>query len=308
MADIMTFDRIVKSFGEVKALQGISFSIPEHTIFGLLGPNGAGKTTLIRIITKIFAADSGNIIFDGRDIREQQYANIGYMPEEKGMYKKMKVGEHLIYLARLKGLNKKEAKDRSQYWLEKLGAADWWNKKLEDLSKGMQQKAQFIATILHDPKLLILDEPFSGLDPVNTEMIKNEIFQLHQKGVTVIFSTHRMEQVEEICKNIALINKGNLVLGGDVKEIKNRFRENKYKIQLAEKKEIGESPLFSICEQDDNSVTVCLNEPISGNALLHYFIERNMEIVSFYEVLPTLNEIFIHLVNQNNHEKDLAHH
>ena len=302
MGDIMTFSQVNKRFSDVQALQDVSFTIPENTIFGLLGPNGAGKTTLIRIITKIFAADSGQIVFDGSGIQTQQYANIGYMPEEKGMYKKMKVGEHLVYLGRLKGLKKSEAQDRSKYWLEKLGAGDWWNKKLEDLSKGMQQKTQFIATVLHNPKLLILDEPFSGLDPVNAEMIKNEIYQLHQQGTTIIFSTHRMEQVEEICKTIALINKGKLILNGEVTAIKQQFKQHKFLISFESLPEIEDNDLFTIDQINGQSVTVQLKSKNDQNQVLQYFINRNAIINAYYEILPSLNDIFISIVNKANHE------
>ena len=301
MQDIMTFNGINKSFGEVQALKDISFSIPANSIFGLLGPNGAGKTTLIRIITKIFAADSGQILFAGENMNADDYSNIGYMPEEKGMYKKMKVGEHLIYLGRLKGLSKVKAKERSEFWLNKLNASDWWNKKLEDLSKGMQQKTQFIATVLHEPKLLILDEPFSGLDPVNAELIKNEIYNLHKQGTTIIFSTHRMEQVEEICKNIVLINKGNKVIDGEVASIKNRFKENKYKIGFTGVPLLNSNDRFDVLEQNDNNMIVKLKGDTSRNSLLQNFIQQNAEINLFQEILPSLNEIFIHLVNDANH-------
>lgn len=301
MQDIMTFNAVSKSFGEAHALQNVSFSIPENSIFGLLGPNGAGKTTLIRIITKIFAADSGNILFKEEDIRKSNYSKIGYMPEEKGMYKQMKVGEHLIYLGRLKGLTKIEAREKAHFWLQKLDASDWWNKKLEDLSKGMQQKAQFIATVLHEPELLILDEPFSGLDPVNAELIKNEIYNLNKQGVTIIFSTHRMEQVEEICKNIVLINKGNKVIDGDVQLIKDRFKENKYKLTFNGNAPVESNTLFEVIQILENGCIVQLKENTSGNMLLQYFLKQNIEITSFYEILPTLNEIFIHLVKDANH-------
>ena len=301
MSDIMTFSQVSKRFSDVQALQQVSFSIPENTIFGLLGPNGAGKTTLIRIITKIFAADQGEIFFDGADIKTQQYANIGYMPEEKGLYKKMQVGEHLVYLGRLKGLSKADAKAKTLYWLDKLGAGDWWNKKLEDLSKGMQQKAQFIATVLHDPKLIILDEPFSGLDPVNAELIKNEIYQLHQQGTTIIFSTHRMEQVEEICKTIALINKGQLILNGAVSEIKQQFKENKYVISFEKLPVIETNNLFVVDGVEENTITVKLNATTAPNTLLQHFIATGAQITAYYELLPSLNDIFITLVNKANH-------
>ncbi len=297
---MMEFRQVVKTFSDVKALNGISFTIPQHSIFGLLGPNGAGKTTLIRIITKIFAADSGDILFDGQNIRDQKYANIGYMPEEKGLYKKMKVGEHLIYLAVLKGIPKKIAKERIDYWFKRLEITDWWNKKIQDLSKGMQQKAQFIATVLHEPKLLILDEPFSGLDPVNSELIKNEIYNLHQQGVTIIFSTHRMEQVEEICKNIVLINKGNVVVSGEVKQIKQQHKENKFSIRFSGEHQFEKNELFQIIEQYDHSLIIQLLNDSTHNHLLNYFIERKLEINSFNEILPSLNDIFISLVKHDN--------
>ena len=304
----MEFREVVKTFSDVKALNGVSFRIPQNSIFGLLGPNGAGKTTLIRIITKIFAADSGEIIFDGVNIKEQQSANIGYMPEEKGMYKKMKVGEQLIYLSALKGIPKKIAKERIEYWFNKLEVKDWWNKKVQDLSKGMQQKAQFIATVLHQPKLLILDEPFSGLDPVNAEMIKNEIYELHEQGVTIIFSTHRMDQVEEICKNIVLINKGNVVISGEVRDIKQQFKQHKFNVGFSGNQQIESNELFQITAQYDHSITIQLNNTASHNQILRYFIDRQIEVSSFNEILPTLNDIFISLVKEDNREQNVADH
>ena len=308
MPDIMEFREVVKTFSDVKALNGVSFRIPQNSIFGLLGPNGAGKTTLIRIITKIFAADSGEIIFDGINIKEQQSANIGYMPEEKGMYKKMRVGEQLIYLSALKGIPKKIAKERIAYWFNKLEVKDWWNKKVQDLSKGMQQKAQFIATVLHQPKLLILDEPFSGLDPLNAEMIKNEIYELHEQGVTIIFSTHRMEQVEEICKNIVLINKGNMVISGEVRDIKQQFKQHKFNVGFSDNQQIESNELFHIIAQYEHSITIQLNNTASHNQILRYFIDRQIEVSSFNEILPTLNDIFISLVKEDNREQNVADH
>jgi ABC-2 type transport system ATP-binding protein len=302
MGDIMTFSQVSKRFSDVQALQDVTFGIPDNTIFGLLGPNGAGKTTLIRIITKIFAADSGEIVFNGAQIGAQKYANIGYMPEEKGMYKKMKVGEHLVYLGRLKGLSKQDAKTKATFWLEKLGAGDWWNKKLEDLSKGMQQKAQFIATVLHEPQLLILDEPFSGLDPVNAELIKNEIYQLHTKGHTIIFSTHRMEQVEEICNTIGLINKGKLILNGGVDEIKQTYKQHKYFLKAEGPITNATSDLFTTETIEGNTITLKINPQVTGNQVLQFFIQQGTAIQSFYEILPSLNDIFITRVNQSNHE------
>ena len=308
MPDIMEFREVVKTFSDVKALNGVSFRIPQNSIFGLLGPNGAGKTTLIRIITKIFAADSGEIIFDGINIKEQQSANIGYMPEEKGMYKKMRVGEQLIYLSALKGIPKKIAKERIAYWFNKLEVKDWWNKKVQDLSKGMQQKAQFIATVLHQPKLLILDEPFSGLDPLNAEMIKNEIYELHEQGVTIIFSTHRMEQVEEICKNIVLINKGNMVISGEMRDIKQQFKQHKFNVGFSDNQQIESNELFHIIAQYEHSITIQLNNTASHNQILRYFIDRQIEVSSFNEILPTLNDIFISLVKEDNREQNVADH
>lgn len=304
----MEFREVVKTFSDVKALNGVSFRIPQNSIFGLLGPNGAGKTTLIRIITKIFAADSGEIIFDGINIKEQQSANIGYMPEEKGMYKKMRVGEQLIYLSALKGIPKKIAKERIAYWFNKLEVKDWWNKKVQDLSKGMQQKAQFIATVLHQPKLLILDEPFSGLDPLNAEMIKNEIYELHEQGVTIIFSTHRMEQVEEICKNIVLINKGNMVISGEMRDIKQQFKQHKFNVGFSDNQQIESNELFHIIAQYEHSITIQLNNTASHNQILRYFIDRQIEVSSFNEILPTLNDIFISLVKEDNREQNVADH
>lgn len=297
----MRFSEVTKSFGEVHALQGISFEVPEHSIFGLLGPNGAGKTTLIRIITKIFAADSGSIYFRGENMRRQRYADIGYMPEEKGMYKKMKVGEHLVYLGRLKGLQKSKAKERVLYWFERLEIKDWWNKKVGDLSKGMQQKAQFIASVLHDPTLLILDEPFSGLDPVNAELIKNEIYALNEKGVTILFSTHRMEQVEEICRNIALINKGEVILDGNLREIRNRFRESRYSIVTSPAKQLQSCAYFDVLESREDAQILHLHAGVSRNSMLEYCIQQGLEILSFHEILPSLNDIFIRLVKEPVH-------
>src|SRR3984893_12199934 len=225
--------QLKKYFATQKAVDGISFNLQKGSIFGLLGPNGAGKTTLIRMITGIFYPDEGEIIFDGKKFDPiNDVGNIGYMPEERGLYKKMKIGEQAVYLARLKGLSKQEATERVKQWFIKFEMQTWWNKKIEDLSKGMGQKLQFVTTVLHHPKLIILDEPFSGLDPVNANLIKDEIFHLAKNGSTIIFSTHRMEQVEEICDHIILVNKGVKILDGTVGEIKQRFKENLYRIGL----------------------------------------------------------------------------
>ncbi|HRF39302.1 MAG TPA: ATP-binding cassette domain-containing protein, partial [Saprospiraceae bacterium] len=230
--NILELDGVLKTYGNYTAVNRVSFEVPKGSIFGLLGPNGAGKTSLIRIITTITRADAGSVRLDGVPLNSRHPDYIGYMPEERGLYKKMKVGEHLLYLGQLKGLDKAAAQKELAYWFEKFEIRDWWNKKVEELSKGMQQKIQFIATVLHRPKLLILDEPFSGLDPINTNLIKDEIEELRQKGVSILFSTHRMEQVEEICENIVLINKGSVILNGSVKDIKNQFKENLFRIDF----------------------------------------------------------------------------
>jgi ABC-2 type transport system ATP-binding protein len=296
----MLFQDVKKSFGDVHALQGVSFGIPGNTIFGLLGPNGAGKTTLIRIITKIFAADAGAVIFNGKNIRSYELAGIGYMPEEKGLYKKMKVGEQLVYLAQLKGLSKKNAIEKIHYWLDKLQAGDWWHKKTEDLSKGMQQKMQFISTVIHEPQLLILDEPFSGLDPVNAEMIKTEIYALHEQGTTVLFSTHRMEQVEEMCDSIVLINKGSVMISGRVADIKNQFRQHIYDIGFETETVLQDNDLFSIEGKNGRHYSIRLQSGIKPNDVLRYCLQQEKEIIHFEEILPSLNDIFITLVNKEN--------
>lgn len=289
---ILILENINKTYGAEKANNNISFQVPEGCIFGLLGPNGAGKTTLIRIITNIIAADSGKIFLNGQPFQRAHHEIIGYMPEERGLYKKMKVGEHLLYLARLKNLSKKEASEKIHYWMEKFNIEDWWAKKVEELSKGMQQKIQFIATVLHEPKLLILDEPFSGLDPINTNLIKNEIFELKKKGTAIIFSTHRMEQVEEICEDIVLINKGENVLSGKVKDIKQRFKENKYSIHY-EGKWPEKNGQVNVVERSDHEVIIQLKEGESSKAALQYCIQNDIEVKVFNELLPSINEIFI---------------
>src|SRR5438552_1344927 len=233
---ISELKNLKKYFATQKAVDDISFSIEKGSNFGLLGPNGAGKTTLIRMITGIFFPDEGEIIFDGKRFDPiNDVINIGYMPEERGLYKKMKIGEQALYLAQLKGLDRRQAMEKIKEWFVKLEMQSWWNKKVEDLSKGMSQKLQFVTTVLHEPKLIILDEPFSGLDPVNTNIIKDEIYKLSKKDATIIFSTHRMEQVEEICDHIVLVNKGKKILDGSVKQVKNDFKENLFKIQFADK-------------------------------------------------------------------------
>ena len=286
--------QLKKYFATQKAVDDISFSLERGSIFGLLGPNGAGKTTLIRMITGIFYPDEGEILFDGKRFDPQNdVVNIGYMPEERGLYKKMKIGEQAVYLAQLKGLSKHEAVEKVKKWFVKFEMQSWWNKKIEDLSKGMGQKLQFVITVLHQPKLIILDEPFSGLDPVNSNLIKNEIFELAKNGSTVIFSTHRMEQVEEICDHIILVNLGKKILDGSVTQIKKDFKENKFSIQLSAMPGQLSGPSFDLIEHNDNKLVVHIRDGHTGNDVLQYFLQQQIGIEAFNEILPSLNEIFI---------------
>src|SRR3954454_9190193 len=266
---LLQLRNLKKYYATQKAVDDISFSIKEGSIFGLLGPNGAGKTTLLRMITGIFYPDEGEIIFGDKKfdaLTQNQY--IGYMPEERGLYKKMKIGEQALYLARLKGLSKNEAMEKIKYWFIRLGMESWWNKKVEDLSKGMSQKLQFVTTVLHEPKLIILDEPFSGLDPVNANLIKDEIFELAKRGSTIIFSTHRMEQVEEICDHIVLVNQGKKILDGSVQQVKNDFKEHKFSIQLNGIPTTINSPSFDTIDQQPNKLVVKINEGFKTNDVL----------------------------------------
>ncbi|MCB0564335.1 MAG: ATP-binding cassette domain-containing protein [Phaeodactylibacter sp.] len=295
-SSILSLDNIVKTYDKNVAVDGVSFEVPKGSIFGLLGPNGAGKTSLIRIITTITRADTGTVLLDGEKLNSRHPEQIGYMPEERGLYRKMKVGEHLLYLARLKGLSKEQAKQQIQHWFEKFEIEDWWNKKVEELSKGMQQKIQFIATVVHEPKLLILDEPFSGLDPVNTNLIKDEIHQLHNQGVSIIFSTHRMEQVEEVCEHIVLINKGRNVLEGKVKDIKDQFKRNRFQIDYEGTLPAGLEQRADIVEQSGHSITIQVDEEGRSNELLQYLLQNGVFVIAFNEILPSLNEIFIRQV------------
>ncbi|MEO6836819.1 MAG: ATP-binding cassette domain-containing protein, partial [Ginsengibacter sp.] len=277
-----------------KAVDDISFSIPEGSIFGLLGPNGAGKTTLLRMITGIFYPDSGNIIFEGKRLDPvKDIPKIGYMPEERGLYKKMKIGEQALYLAMLKGLSRKDAMKGIKEWFVKFEMESWWNKKVSDLSKGMSQKLQFVTTVLHEPKLLILDEPFSGLDPVNSNLIKDEIFKLAQNGTTIIFSTHRMEQVEEICQKIVLVNNGKKILDGSVSQVKDDFKEHLFKIGFDSVPETIHSNAFDVVDTKDNYFTVKIKDGNKPSEVLQEFLNHKAGIISFNEILPSLNEIFI---------------
>jgi ABC-2 type transport system ATP-binding protein len=286
-----------KYFATQKAVDDISFDLEKGSIFGLLGPNGAGKTTLIRMITGIFYPDEGEIIFDGKRFDPvNDVTGIGYMPEERGLYKKMKIGDQAVYLAQLKGLSKTEAVAKAKQWFIKFGMESWWNKKIEDLSKGMGQKLQFVITVLHEPKLVILDEPFSGLDPVNSNLIKDEIYNLSQKGSSIIFSTHRMEQVEEICDHIILVNKGKKILDGTVSGVKQQFKENLFSIDLEQVPAAIEANSFEVIHQKNQRMIVKINEGFGPNDVLGYFIGRQTGILAFQEILPSLSDIFIKLV------------
>lgn len=309
MEPLLSLSHLVKHYATQKAVDDISFDIQKGSIFGLLGPNGAGKTTLLRMITGIFYPDGGEIKLDGKhfdpllDIRE-----IGYMPEERGLYKKMKIGEQALYLAQLRGLSKAEAMERITYWFEKFEMQSWWNKKVEDLSKGMSQKLQFVITVLHEPKLIILDEPFSGLDPLNANLIKDEIYALAKKGATIIFSTHRMEQVEEICDHIVLVNLGKKILDGTVADIKQQYKEYIFAIETTHPELVKDNALFSIIEKEaknPNKVLIKLSHAVASNEVLRYLIEQQVPITSYNEVLPSLNDIFIQLV-EDTHAKARA--
>lgn len=302
--DILNAQGITKRYSDHLALSKLDLAVPNASIFGLLGPNGAGKTTFIRIINQIIYADEGSITIDGTPLGQNHIEIIGYLPEERGLYKKMKVGEHLLYFARLKGLNKVEAIKRIRVWFKKFDIPDWLDKKVEDLSKGMQQKVQFIATVLHEPKLIILDEPFSGFDPINANLIKDEILELREKGSTIIFSTHRMESVEELCDHIALINEAEKILDGPKKDIKNQFRNNTFNIEhftpisglpsgfeINSSKTIGDEIMETQIQIKDNS---------KANDLLQAIIQQT-EIKSFSEIIPSINDIFIRSVKGQAH-------
>ncbi len=300
---ILTLENISKHFGDLKAVDCINLDIPKQVIFGLLGPNVAGKTTLIRIITGILAADSGRKLFHGEVMRSEHYSAISYMPEERGLYKKMKVGEHLLYLIRLKGLSARDAKKEIGNWMEKFEIADWWDRKIEDLSKGMQQKVQFIATVANRPELLILDEPFSGLDPVNTNLIKQIINELKEAGTTIIFSTHRMEQVEQICDEIVLVDQGKNVLEGSVADVKRSYKEHKFMISWdGDYNPANDLSEWDVLERKDREAVIKFNGEGEHLALIRQLINSGVQINSFQEILPSLNEIFIRVVNNGTNE------
>src|SRR5687768_15063036 len=299
---ILRLENVTKRYKDHIAVNEISFEVEPGTIFGMLGPNGAGKTSTIRIITTITAPDSGTVFFNGEKLNKTHPSKMGYLPEERGLYKKMKVGDHLIYLAQLKGLTVRDATKKCQAMLERFEALDWWNKKVEELSKGMQQKIQFIATIVHEPVLIILDEPFTGLDPINSNMIQEEIYRLRDKGVTILFSTHRMEQVEEMCENIILIHQGKNILQGNVKEIRNKYKERLYKINFGGQLPLTFSEGLELIRTEDHAAVFRIAEHKTPNALLHYLIQSGCEIHSFHEILPSINEIFIQQVKGISHE------
>jgi ABC-2 type transport system ATP-binding protein len=296
--NILEVRNLKKYYATQKAVDDISFELKKGSIFGLLGPNGAGKTTLLRMITGIFFPDEGEILFEGQKFNAtNDVMRIGYMPEERGLYKKMKIGEQAVYLARLKGMGRSEALEKVKSWFVKFGMESWWNKKVEDLSKGMGQKLQFVTTVLHEPRLIILDEPFSGLDPVNTNLIKDEIHELSRKGCSIIFSTHRMEQVEEICDHIILVNKGKKILDGGVGQVKQQFKENLFRVAFEDGMPAQTvSPSFEKIGEKNNALIVKINQGYGPNDVLRHFIHQDITVHGFNEILPSLNDIFIKLV------------
>lgn len=295
--NILEVEQVRKYYATQKAVDDITFSVTKGSIFGLLGPNGAGKTTLIRMITGIFFPDAGTIQLNGKKFNpDKDLVQIGYMPEERGLYKKMKTGEQVVYLAQLKGLSKHDAVMRAKEWFTKLEMESWWNRKVEDLSKGMGQKLQFVTTVLHEPSLIILDEPFSGLDPVNSNLIKEEIFELAKKGCSVIFSTHRMEQVEEICDHIILMNQGKKILDGTVKDVKQKFKENLFAITLDHIPLEPAPDSFEIISTLEQKLVVKIKDGYRPNDVLLHYLQKDITITGFYELLPSMNDIFIRLV------------
>lgn len=311
MNSFLSIREVSKNFGPHRALDSVSLEIPDQIIFGLLGPNGAGKTTLIRIINQITLPDSGSVWLNGEILAPEHVAQIGYMPEERGLYKSMKVGEQALYLAQLKGLNRQEAKKQLKFWFEKLEIGDWWNKKVQELSKGMAQKIQFIVTVLHRPKLLIFDEPFSGFDPINAALIKDQILELKKEGTSIIFSTHRMESVEELCDHIGLMHRSQLILEGRLSDIKKRYKQHQYQIEwipkLAEdfpgkfeNKNLFGSPRFN---EDEGSWEFTLELPDHIKSETIGYLAAHGDLLSFRELIPSANDIFIRTVkNQEAHE------
>lgn len=291
--NLLIVKNVDKRYGDYTALSEVNISVPKGSIYGLLGPNGAGKTTLMRIINQITAPDSGEVIFDGVKLQKDHIHYIGYMPEERGLYKKMKVGEQVLYLAQLKGMPYKEANAKLKFWFKKLDIFSWWNKKVEELSKGMAQKIQFVVTVIHDPKLLIFDEPFSGFDPINASIIRKEILELRDSGKTIIFSTHRMESVEEICDHIGLINKSKTIFEGPIEEIKKQFTNNTFDLEVKEK-DLKQNNLFESVDYNKHH-QIKLKENVDLKEVLH-FINKNHEVISFKKNIPSMEEIFIKVV------------
>lgn len=302
---MLRIEHIRKQYENHLALDDVSLQVPEGSVYGLLGPNGAGKTSLIRIINQITAPDAGEVYFKNEKLKAAHISRIGYLPEERGLYKKMEIGEQVLYLAQLKGLSKAEAIKRAKYWFEKMEIQSWWKKKVEELSKGMQQKVQFIATIIHEPELLILDEPFSGFDPVNAEIIKNEFLELNKKGTTIIFSSHRMESVEQLCDHIALINKSKKILEGSVQDIRQKYKDNRYAVSIKKGKtelEIRDAGIeinAIIEKQDATLLEITLAPNTNVNNTLGILI-KHFELISFEEIIPSIHDIFIKNVTQHN--------
>lgn len=303
MSNIIECRNVSKSFGEKVALDKVSVSIPEGGIFGLLGPNGAGKTTLIRIINRITIPNSGEVLFGNRPITQADVERIGYLPEERGLYRKMEVGDQAMYLAQLKGMGKSEAREALKEWFVRFGIQDWWKKKVEELSKGMAQKVQFITTVVHKPSLMILDEPFSGFDPVNAELIRKEILRLKDEGATIILSTHNMESVEELCDNIALINKSHLVITGGVNEIRHKYGNNNIELVYTGEDRVKDAEgIFKVLSDEDNAgrhtAVLTLGENVSSNDALSVLLGQDIIVNSFKELIPRMNDIFIKLVTE----------
>lgn len=300
---IIKCENVCKSFGEKIALDNVNLDIPEGKIFGLLGPNGAGKTTLIRIINRITIPNDGKVYFNGRPITDDDVAKIGYLPEERGLYRKMKVGDQAMYLAQLKGMKKKDALTELKWWFEHFGIESWWNKKVEELSKGMAQKVQFITTVVHKPALLILDEPFSGFDPVNAQVIRNEILRLRNEGATIVLSTHNMESVEELCDEIALINKSHVVISGGVEEIRRKYGNNNVELLYTSNEVLKPAEgVFSILSDnadfERHTAVLELAGEAGNNAALEQILQQNVTVNSFNELIPRMNDIFIKLVTE----------
>lgn len=301
--NIIECRNVCKNFGEKVALDNVSVSVPKGGIFGLLGPNGAGKTTLIRIINRITIPNGGEVLFDGRPITQSDVEKIGYLPEERGLYRKMEVGDQAMYLAQLKGMSAAEARKAMKEWFVRFGIQDWWKKKVEELSKGMAQKVQFITTVVHKPSLMILDEPFSGFDPVNAELIRKEILRLKDEGATIILSTHNMESVEELCDNIALINKSHLVITGGVNEIRHKYGNNNIELVYTGEDRVKDAEgIFKVLSDEDNAgrhtAVLTLGENVSSNDALSVLLGQDIIVNSFKELIPRMNDIFIKLVTE----------